>query len=146
MQRRNAWLATGFALAGVALAACGTTHDISLAGTRQEPATVQPIQGTDRSRIVLSAASAERLGVVVEPVRDAAGSPTIPAPSLFYDKNGSTWVYVRSAPLTYEREAVSVARMAGDVAVLKSGPAPGTLVVTVGGIELYGTETGVSGG
>jgi hypothetical protein len=145
MHRRNAWLAMGLALTGVALAACGTA-DTGLVGTKLEPATVQPIQGTDRSRIVLSADAAARVGVVVAQVGSTAEGTTIPTPALLYDKNGATWVYINPAPLTYERQQVTITRTAGDVTVLSSGPAPGALVVTVGGIELYGTETGVTGG
>jgi hypothetical protein len=47
--------------------------------------------------------------------------------------------------LTYERQAVGIARIDGDTAVLRSGPAPGTRVVTVGAQELLGAELGVAG-
>jgi hypothetical protein len=44
------------------------------------------------------------------------------------------------------RQRVGVARIDGDLAILGSGPAPGTAVVTVGVAELLGTELGVGGG
>jgi hypothetical protein len=72
-------------------------------------------------------------------------SSAVPAAALVYDKNGGTWVYTNSQPLTFVRERVTVARIEGDLAVLQSGPAPGTAVATVGAAELLGTEYGVEG-
>jgi hypothetical protein len=48
--------------------------------------------------------------------------------------------------VTFIREAVTILRIDGDVAVLQSGPPVGTSVVTVGTAELLGTERGVEGG
>jgi hypothetical protein len=50
---------------------------------------------------------------------------------------------VSSAPNTYAREPITVDFIEGDRAVLTAGPAAGTVIVTVGAAELYGTETGV---
>jgi hypothetical protein len=70
---------------------------------------------------------------------------TIPYDALIYDVEGGTWVYVKEHnALTFVREHVTVDHIQGDLAFLKEGPPPGTEVVTVGGAELYGAETGVS--
>jgi hypothetical protein len=62
---------------------------------------------------------------------------------VFYEADGSTWVYVSPAPNTYVREPIVVQAIRNEQALLTAGPATGTNVVTVGAAELYGTETGV---
>jgi hypothetical protein len=47
--------------------------------------------------------------------------------------------------LTFVPQEVVIARIDGDTAILTSGPAPGTEVVTVGAAELLGAEYGVPG-
>ena len=42
------------------------------------------------------------------------------------------------------RRRVQVSRVAGDQAVLATGPAVGSKIVTVGAAELFGTEVGFS--
>jgi hypothetical protein len=64
----------------------------------------------------------------------------VPYASVYYDGKGAAWVYVNTAPLTFERQRISVERVAGDVAVLSDGPPVGTSIVTVGASLLYGTE------
>ena len=64
----------------------------------------------------------------------------VPYNAVYYDAKGAPWVYVNTAPLTYERQRISVSRVVGSVAVLSDGPALGTPVVTVGAALLYGTE------
>ena len=79
---------------------------------------------------------------------DGAGptpETTVPVSAVIYDKDGNTWGYAVTRSLTYQREAVGIARVDGDTAVLRSGPAPGTRVVTVGAQELLGAELGVAG-
>ncbi len=66
-----------------------------------------------------------------------------PWSSIVWDANGGAWVYARTAPLTYTRKRVEVARIVGDVAVLDGGPPVGTEVATAGVMELFGTETGI---
>lgn len=67
---------------------------------------------------------------------------TVPFAAILHDAFGGTWVYTRVAPHVYARRRVEVQHVAGDVAVLARGPAPGTEVVTVGATELFGTEFG----
>ncbi len=156
MHRRNHWVAAGLVLVGLGLTGCGTTKadygEVSQGG----PAEVQPIKGTDLSRVTLSSDAASKLGVRIAPVEAAvmpastdgvatAPQTTVPVDAVIYDKDGNTWVYVVTQSLTYERQAVGIARVDGDTAVLRSGPTPGTKVVTVGAQELLGAELGVAG-
>jgi hypothetical protein len=71
----------------------------------------------------------------------------VPYAALIYDADGGTWVYIKESnadALTFVRQAVTVDFIEGDLVVLTVGPPAGTEVVTVGGEELFGTETGVS--
>ena len=64
----------------------------------------------------------------------------VPYSAVYYDAKGDAWVYVNTAPLAFVRERVTVDRVAGDLALLSSGPPPGTPVATVGVSLLYGAE------
>lgn len=68
----------------------------------------------------------------------------IPYAAVIYDVNGATWVYTNPEPLVFIRESVSIDYIEGELAYLTEGSAAGTQIVTVGGAELYGAETGVS--
>jgi hypothetical protein len=70
----------------------------------------------------------------------------VPYAAVIYDVEGGTWVYVKeqSDALSFVRAPISIDYIEGDLAFLTEGPAVGTEVVTVGGAELYGAETGVS--
>ena len=82
----------------------------------------------------------ERVAVDI-PVRDTAAEQlVVPFASVLHDIHGGQWVYENSAPHTYVRRRVQVARISGSDAVLASGPAPGTKIVTDGSAELFGTE------
>jgi hypothetical protein len=139
---RGKWLIVGIVASGVVLAGCGTPAE----SAPEKPAQVQSIQGTSLSRIVLTQRAAERAGIRTAPVQQLSTGLTIPLAAVVYLSDGTTWVYTATGPLTYVRQGVSIAQVAGDVAVLKTGPAPGTSVVTVGAAELLGSEYGVAGG
>jgi hypothetical protein len=145
---RRLWLAAGLIAATVALSGC---EQKEAARSEEKPAKVVRVQGSDLGRVVLTQRAAERLGIKTQPVREVstAGGSTpnlaVPVAALLYDQSGGTWVYAMTGPLTYERNRVTVARIAGDLAILQSGPPAGTPVVTVGAAELLGSENGVEG-
>jgi hypothetical protein len=122
---RPSRLALGLLAAVLIMAGCtpGQT-DSARNGERDKPAEVERIEGTDLSRVVLNQRAANRVGLKSEPVRQVSTpgasepSPAVPVAALVY----------------------------GDLALLESGPAPGTAVVTVGAAELLGSEYGVEGG
>ena len=70
---------------------------------------------------------------------------TVPYSAVIYWIDGGTWVYTRTGPLAFVRSPIEIDEVDGDVAVLKSGPAVGTQVVSVGGQELLGTEFQIEG-
>jgi hypothetical protein len=84
----------------------------------------------------------ERVSVVL-PVNTESEVLVVPLSAIWRDIHGGEWVYQNIAPQTYARQRVSIARSAGDFAVLASGPPAGAMVATVGVAELAGTEFGV---
>jgi hypothetical protein len=141
-------LVIGLVGACVVLMGCQQTQ-ASMVSDR--PAQVERIPGSDVSRVVLTERAAERIGLVTVTVQQVptpkAGTPStsVPLAAVVYDRGGATWVYTVTAPRTYVRQRVTVALVAGDLAILSAGPAPGTEVVTVGAAELLGSEYGVEG-
>ena len=112
----------------------------------QEPATVQPIKGTDVAQVTLSKDAARRLGIQTAPIaagtlgRRARRETVIPYDAVIYAADGSTFAYTSPKPLIFVRAQIRVGDIRGDAAQLLSGPPKGTAVVTVGSQELYGTE------
>ncbi len=86
----------------------------------------------------------QRVWVEVTLVGGGAIRKIIPYAAVIYDVHGQTWVYTNPAPLTFVRQSISIDYIEDDFAFLTDGPSASTVVVTVGGAELYGTETGVS--
>lgn len=115
--------------------------------TADEPAHVELIEGTELSRVVLTQKAAERLDIQTADARDEQIGGTarrvIPYSAVLYDENGNAWTYTSPEALVYVRQAVTIERIEGDLAILTEGPAAGTKVVSVGGAMLYGTEYGV---
>lgn len=72
-----------------------------------------------------------------------AQRPVAPYAAVIYGLQGDTWLYTNPEPLTFVREPVTIDFIDGDLAVLVEGPPAGTVVVTAGAAELYGTEFGV---
>lgn len=145
MRVRIGALALGLAAVGL-LSACGSTPPADN-GVVNAAAKVVPVVDTNVNRVILSPDSAHRLGIVTEPVRQLPGSPNtvVPVSAVLYDQDGKTWVYTNTAPYTYVRSAVTLGPIDNDQWELTSGPAPGTMAVTVGGAELLGAEEGVEG-
>jgi hypothetical protein len=155
MHRRNHWVAAGLVVVSLGLAGCGVARTEYGEVSQSGPAQLQPVKGTDLNRVTLTSLAAHRLGVSTEAVAgavmpalgDGTATPqtTVPLSAVLYDKNGATWVYTTSRAQTYQRQAITIARVDGDNAVLSTGPAVGTQVVTVGAAELLGAELGVAG-
>jgi len=112
--------------------------------------TIDEGDGSTVSRLTLSERAAERLGIATAAVAmERVGGrdrPVIPYAALLYDAEGATWTYVNPEGLLFMRVPVTVEQIVSGLAVLSEGPPAGTLVVTVGGAELYGADQGVGGG
>ena len=148
---RGQWLAAALVTLGLGVAGCASTTSAEAgAGPEGEapPAQVAEIPGKDVKSVTLSEHAAKRLGVETVELAAAPQGIAVPYSAVFYTPDGAAWVFTMTQPLTYVREKVTVATVAGakgDQAFLSEGPAVGTTVVKTGAIELYGAEIGVSG-
>jgi hypothetical protein len=131
--------------AAAILAGCATATP-----AEAPPAVIKPVAGSQIPQLQLTERAVQRLGIVTQPVRQAAtaGQPArevIPYSAVVYDTDGSTWTYVNTATDVYRRKPITVEAIDGEVALLSAGPPAGTQVVTVGAAELLGTEYNISG-
>ena len=143
MKANGRWIAVGLCIACLPLAACAKPQVEEEIGSRAVK--VEPIEGTDLSRVTVTEEAAKRLDLQTAPLRTVmirgALRKVIPYAALLYDKDGNTWAYVATdQPLTFVRASVTVEYIDGETAVLSAGPAAGTVVVTTGAPELYGSE------
>ena len=140
-QRARRWGA-GVALTCVLLsgAACG---DATASVDRAAPAVVDTVPGQDTKTVTLTEQAVGRLRISTATVAEGDGGTSVPYAAIGYDPDGATWVYTNPQPLTYMREPVTVKDVQEGTAVLSSGPAVGTAVVTVGVAELFGAEKGI---
>ena len=120
------------------LSACGA--QVPVTGDKEAPSKLEPIEGTDLSRVILTEKAAERIGVQTVP----ASEMIIPYSAVIYDTEGNTWIYTNPAPLTFVRAPIVIDRIEGDQAFLSQALESEDPIVTVGVIEIYGAETGVS--
>ncbi len=92
----------------------------------------------------------QRLAVTV-PLADETEGRVVPWSAVVFDIHGNTWVYEKVGSNRYARRRVVVRYTLAlkgtddrlvDFAILASGPAAGSAVVTAGAQELFGAETG----
>jgi hypothetical protein len=141
MLRRRRWVTGILIITGLLLSACASVAEEE--GALHDPATLEPIEGSDVSRVTLTEEAAVRLDIEVDPVLLTGSATTIPYAAVFYTATGDTWTYTNPEPLTFVRVPIVVDHIRGDDVFLSDGPPPGMDVVTQGAAELYGTETGV---
>lgn len=146
MQHRNRWMMVVLLIiAGLLLSACAKA---SATTTKVDPSKVEAIEGSEFKRVTVTEKAAQRLDIQTTPVReeqiDGKQRLVVPYAAVIYGLKGETWAYTNPEPLVFVRQPISVDHIEGDLVVLLEGPPVGTVVVTVGGAELYGAETGVS--
>ncbi len=85
-------------VAGLQILACGGTSETSI---KSEPAEVEPVEGTDLSRVILSPIAAERLDIQTVPVREenvvrkrTFGGEVVNSPATEVADGSSVWVRV----------------------------------------------------
>ena len=137
MKHINRLLLVTLIFAGLLLSACGPKESTS---EKIVPSQLEPIEGTDLSKVILTEKAAERIGI--ETV--SASGTSVPYAAVIYDIEGNTWIYTNPEPLTFVREPIVVDHIEGNTAFLAESLPSEFNVVTVGVSELYGTETGVS--
>lgn len=144
MKHINRWIILVLIVSGLQLSACAPK---TVRVENVPPSVLEPIDGSDIQRVILTEKAAERLDIQTSTVRDeqvnGSKRKVMPYAALLYDLVGGTWVYTNPAPLSFVRESVIVDFVEGDQVILIDGPSSGTDVVTVGVAELYGAETGV---
>lgn len=129
-------------------AACSRTDTEAEEESSSDAVTLEPVQGTELSKVILSQRAAERLGIRTDRVRlqrqPGAGTRKVIAyGAVLYDEQGDTWTFTSPAPLTFLRQKIDIAYINGTSVVLRDGPPAGTTVVTEGAAELLGAELGV---
>jgi hypothetical protein len=145
-RRTTLWVAAVLLLGMLSVAGCqGGDEDAAAA---DEPAKVEPVEGSDGlSQVTLTAEAAERIDLQTAVVRTegegAAERTIVPYSAIVYETDGETWVYTSTDDLSFVRAHVSVQGIDGDRATLSEGPPAGTEVVTVGVAELFGAEHGI---
>ncbi len=130
------------------LSACGGGQ-APVTGEKVEPSIVEPIDGSEFSRVILTEKAVERLDIQIAQVsmEDIDGSQfkVIPYSAVMYGLQGEVWTYTTNpTSRIYVRQIIVVDYIEGDMAILTEGPDVGTSVVTVGASLLYGAEVGVS--
>jgi len=66
----------------------------------------------------------------------------IPSSAVIYDMYGGSWVYVKKAPLTYQRHRVEISHTPDSFSVITRGLGAGEEIAITAVAELYGTEFG----
>jgi hypothetical protein len=142
--RRSSGLTALLIAAGLGVAGCGG----SAQGAADEPvevASVDTPQDGGPGVVTLVSAAADRLDIRTTPVTAGPGGLVVPYAAVVYEPDGSSWVYAQVKDLTYQRAPITIAAISDGRATLSAGPKPGTPVVSQGGAELVGVETGIDG-
>jgi len=140
MKPKNRWIVAILVLAVLQFWACqeeGESYHF------EHPSELEDIEGSDFSRVTFTERAMERIGVQTAAVVEVNNSPTkrvVPYSALLYGPEGQTWVYTSPQSRVFVRYVVDVDYIKGDKVFLNDGPPVGTLVVTVGVAEIYGTE------
>jgi Tfp pilus assembly protein FimT len=132
------------AAAGLALAGCGG----SAQGADTPPPEVANVSvAAEGEPGVITLAEVAEKRLVLQTVEVAAGPAgnVVPYSAVVYQPDGSSWVFVQTAPHTYQRSAISITNIGADQVTVSSGPEVGTPVVSQGAAELVGVETGIDG-
>jgi hypothetical protein len=140
---RNAVLGSVIAVAVAMSAGCAEIE--APAGEPYEPAAVVTPGPNQPARVTLTDEAANRVALQTTKVRLEDGDLEVEHAALVLDKKGMPWVFTVVGPRTYVRAAVEIKEIDDELMILASGPPPGTEVVTVGAIELWGTELGIAG-
>lgn len=139
MQHRNTLVIAAMLLA-IGTTGCAKSSEFD-SEPPQDAAKVETVKGVDQ--VTLSPEGVRRLGIKTGTIGESGGRKVIPYAAVLYNADGSTFTFVSPKPRVYHDAPIVVDRIDGDRAILKSGPAAGTPVVTVGSAELIGTRDGV---
>jgi hypothetical protein len=108
-----------------------------------EPAAVEPIEGSELARVILTEDAARRIRLDTTPVTSRGDETVVPESAVWVDVNGDEWVYTNRETLVFIRAQVIVERYEAGSAFLSDGPVPGTEVASIGVAQLIGSEFGI---
>jgi hypothetical protein len=146
--RGDRLVAVRIGLAGVALGfALTSCNEVEPApASSYHPAELSSSGPQGVREVTLTEDAARRIGLQTSRVTANGPDLVVPYAALIYDKQGETWVYTVSKPLTYLRVSVAVkGEVDEDTMALSAGPPAGTEVVTRGAAEVYGAELEMDG-
>jgi hypothetical protein len=137
----------GFVVAVAATASLAGCAEIEVPlAEPYEPAHLESAGPDQPARVILTDEAQRRLQLQTTLVRPHGAEVSVDQAALVYDQKGKPWVFTVIGPLTYVRAAVGIKGVdENNVVILNSGPPAGTEVVTVGAIELWGTELEIAG-
>jgi hypothetical protein len=136
----------GFLVAVAATASLAACAEIEVPlAEPYEPAHLESTGPEQPARIILTDEAQRRVQLQTTKVRLEDGDLEVEHAALVFDKKGKPWVFTVVGPLTYVRAPVKIKEIDDELMILVSGPPPGTEVVTVGAIELWGTELEIAG-
>jgi hypothetical protein len=127
-------------IAALMLTTCGGTVTDEYVIEKQ-PYSLEPIEGEDVLRVILTESALEHIGIETIPVEKRGSRLVVPYDAVYIDAHGGFWVYTNPEPLVFVRAPIEISRESSTQAFLADGPPAGTQVVTVGAPELYGSET-----
>ena len=137
------------ALLGILIAAIASTAGCaeieSVTAEPYEPAHLESTGPDKPKRVILTEEAVQRTELQTTKVRLGDGDLEVEHAALVYDQKGKPWVFTVVGPRTDIRAPVKIKEVNDELMVLASGPPPETEVVTVGAIELWGTELEVAG-
>jgi hypothetical protein len=110
-----------------------------------EPAHLESTRPDQPKRVILTEEAVQRTELKTTRVRLEDGDLEVEHAALVYDQKGKPWVFTVVGPRTYVRAPVEIEEIDDELMILATGPRPGTEVVTVGAIELWGAELEVAG-
>ena len=111
-----------------------------------EPAHLESTGPDQPARVILTEEAQHRVQLQTTLVKPHGADVSLDHAALVYDKKGKPWVFTVIGPRTFTRAAVGIKEVQDDnLVILSSGPPAGTEVVTVGAIELWGTELEIAG-
>jgi hypothetical protein len=136
----------GFVVAVAATASLAGCAEIEVPlAEPYEPAHLESTGPDQPARVILTDEAQRRIQLQTTKVRLEDGDLEVEHAALVFDKKGKPWVFTVVGPRTYVRAPVEIKEIDDELMILSSGPPPGTEVVTVGAIELWGTELEIAG-
>jgi hypothetical protein len=136
----------GFVVAVAATASLAACAEIEVPMAEPyEPAQLESTGPEQPAKIILTDEAQRRIQLQTTKVRLEDGDLEVEHAALVFDKKGKPWVFTVVGPRTYVRAPVKIKEIDDELMILVSGPPPGTEVVTVGAIELWGTELEIAG-